>query len=144
MGRHLMRRPPKFVQGFLDRHGKPRWYLRRPGFKRVPLPGLPWSPEFMAAYEAALAETPMEIGARRTVAGTVNAVVVGYFGSAAFHTLAPASQQQYRGIIERFRREHGDKRIALLQRRHVAEILDAKASTPMAARNLLYESRQAA
>lgn len=48
-----MRRPPKFVQGFIDRHGKPRFYLRCAGFKTVPLPGL--LPEFMAAYEEALA-----------------------------------------------------------------------------------------
>jgi len=46
MGPYLMRRPPKFVQGFLDRHGKPRWFFRRPGFKQVPLPGLPSSGEF--------------------------------------------------------------------------------------------------
>jgi hypothetical protein len=78
MGPRVMRRPPKYAQGFLDRHGKPRWYFRRSGFKRVPLPGLPWSPEFMVAYEAALAETPVEIGASRTIAGTINAVVIGY------------------------------------------------------------------
>jgi hypothetical protein len=24
----------------------PRWYFRRPGFKQVPLSGLPWSGEF--------------------------------------------------------------------------------------------------
>jgi hypothetical protein len=53
MGPNLMRRPPKYVQGFIDRHGKSRWYFRRPGFKRTPLPGLPWSPEFMASYEEA-------------------------------------------------------------------------------------------
>jgi hypothetical protein len=41
-----MRRPPKYVQGFIDRHGKARFYFRRPGFKSVSLPGLPWSPEF--------------------------------------------------------------------------------------------------
>jgi hypothetical protein len=54
-------------------------YFRRSGFtKRAPLPGLPWRPEFMEADEAALAETPrLEIGASRTVAETVNAVVVG-------------------------------------------------------------------
>ena len=55
MGPHLMSRPPKFVQGFIDRHGKARFYFRRAGFKAVALPGLPWSPEFMAAYEKALA-----------------------------------------------------------------------------------------
>jgi hypothetical protein len=28
----MMRRLPKFVQSFVDRHGKPRFYFRRPGF----------------------------------------------------------------------------------------------------------------
>jgi integrase len=138
MGPQLMRRPPKFVHVFLDRHGKPRFYFRRPGFKRLPLPGLPWSPEFMEAYQAALAETPrLEIGASRTKPGTVNAVIIGYLGSAAFHNLAPESQRQYRGILERLRRDHGDKRIALLGRRHVMSMLDAKAATPVAARDFL-------
>jgi hypothetical protein len=42
MGSPLMRRPPKYCNGFIDRHGKVRWYFRRAGFKKVPLPGLPW------------------------------------------------------------------------------------------------------
>jgi hypothetical protein len=50
----MMRKPPRFMHGYVDRHGKPRWYLRRRGCPNIPLPGLPWSPEFMAAYEAAL------------------------------------------------------------------------------------------
>jgi hypothetical protein len=138
MGQNLMRRPPKFVHGFIDRHGRPRFYFRRAGFKRAPLPGLPWSPEFMEKYQTALDETPrVEIGAGRTVAGTVNAVVIGYFGSAVFQNLAPASQRHYRGIIERFRCEHGDKRIAKLERRNVMTMLDAKAGTPAAARDFL-------
>mgnify|MGYP001277117115 CR=1 FL=1 len=49
----MMRKQPKYCQGFVDRHGRERWYFRRPGFDRVALPGLPWSPTFMAAYEAA-------------------------------------------------------------------------------------------
>ena len=122
MGPHMMRRPPKYVHGFIDRHGRPRFYFRRAGFKRVPLPDLPWSPEFMEKYQTALDQTPrVEIGAGRTVAGTVNAVVISYFASAAFQNLAPASRQHYCGIIERFRREHGDKRIATL--RLVLELL---------------------
>ena len=35
---------PKYVRGFQDRHGKPRFYFRRKGYKSLPLPGLPWSP----------------------------------------------------------------------------------------------------
>src|SRR5438874_2118990 len=59
MGSHLMRRPPKFVQGFIDRHGKARFYTRRKGFPKTPLPGVPWSPEFTAAYTDALAVKPV-------------------------------------------------------------------------------------
>ena len=31
----------KHVNAFRDRHGRLRYYFRRPGFKSVPLPGLP-------------------------------------------------------------------------------------------------------
>ena len=91
MGRHLMRRPPKFVHGFIDRHGKPRWYFRRAGFKQVRLPGLPWSPEFMAAHELALAGQPAPIGAERVRPGTLRALAVSYFASPAFRTTRPST-----------------------------------------------------
>ena len=85
----------KFVKAYVDRHGKVRHYFRKPGCKPVPLPGLVGSDEFMAAYGQALANTPrVEIAARQTRAGSISAMVVGYFGSADFHNLAPASQQQ--------------------------------------------------
>lgn len=132
-------RLPRYVHGFLDRHGKPRYYLRRPGFKQTPLPGLPWSPTFMAAYEAAMAgeAQTVEIGATRTKPGTVNAAIVGYFQSTSFLSLKPSTRATYRGILERFRAEHGEKRIALLERRHIDKIIAGKASTPTAANNLL-------
>jgi hypothetical protein len=56
-----MRRLPKYVHGFIDRHGKPRFYFRRSGFNKMPLPGLPWAPEFMTAYEQALAGQPVRV-----------------------------------------------------------------------------------
>jgi integrase len=128
----------KFVKAYVDRHGKARYYLRKPGCKSVPLPGLPGSDEFMAAYGAALADTPsVEIAARQTRAGSINAMVVGYLGSADFHNLAPASQQQYRRILEGLRRDYGDLGIASLARKHVVRMLDAKAETPIAARDFL-------
>src|SRR5262245_9384970 len=104
-----MRKPP-YTHGFIDRHGKPRLYFRRPGFAQVPLPGLPWSPEFMAAHEAAMkgeAAPRVEIGASRTMPGTVSALVVAYFGSSQFLSLSPSTQATYRNIIERIRTEHG-------------------------------------
>ncbi len=92
-----MRRPPKFVQAFIDRHGKARFYFRRAGSKSVALPGLPWSPEFMAAYELALgtAARQDEVGVSRTTPGTVNALVVNYYRSDEWKQLTPDTQKRH-------------------------------------------------
>jgi hypothetical protein len=44
----------KYVQSFVSAGGVYH-YFRRRGSPRIPLPGLPGSAEFMAAYQAALA-----------------------------------------------------------------------------------------
>ena len=128
----------KHIHEFVDRHGKARYYFRRHG-KRIPLPGLPGSAEFMAAYAEALAEAPKaEIGSTRTIAGTVNAAVIGYLASGAFQQLAATSQREYRRILEGLRRDHGDRHVDTLERRHVVMMVDAKAAkTPFAARDFL-------
>lgn len=60
-----------------------------------------------------------------------------YHGSAAFQALAADTKNVRRNILERLAAEHGNKRVALLQREHVQRMLDAKAGTPGAARNFL-------
>src|SRR5712671_8191143 len=131
----MKRRNPPMVHEYVDRHGKARFYLRRRGYPKVSLQGLPWSPEFMAAYEGALAGqlVKIELGASRTVAGTLSAVLVSYYQSSAFKDLAQSTQQTRRAILERFRNEHGDKYIAMLRREHLQAILNSK--TPAASRN---------
>src|SRR5882762_2327285 len=131
----MKRRNPPMVHEYVDRHGKARFYLRRRGFPKLSLQGLPWSPEFMAAYEGALAGQPVkiELGASRTVAGTLSAVLVSYYQSSAFKDLAQSTQQTRRAILERFRNEHGDKYIAMLRREHLQAITNKR--TPAAARN---------
>jgi hypothetical protein len=102
----------------------------------VRLPGLPWSPEFMEAYEAAKGgrSATIEIGASRTIPGTVNAAVVSYYQSSAFKDgLAESSRTSRRAILERFRADHGAKRIALMHSAAMQAILNGK--TPAAARN---------
>jgi hypothetical protein len=118
----------KYVHAFCDRHGKVRHYFRRRGCKAIALPGLPGSEDFMAAYSAALARLPdqvTEIGASRTLPGTVNALVVSYYRSAEWNALSADTQKTRRLIIERFRLKHGDKRVALLHRDHILSMLAA-------------------
>jgi integrase len=132
----MKRKNPPFVHGYVDQHGTAKFYLRRAGQPKIRLPGLPWSPEFMAAYEQAKSgqwATP-EAGASRTVAGTVNAALVSYYQSSAFRDgLAESSQKMRRNILERFREEHGDKRIGLLHKKAMQAILNKK--SPAAASN---------
>jgi integrase len=121
-----MRRPPKYVQAFIDRNGKPRFYFRRRGFKSMSLPGLPWSPQFMEAYEAALSVQPLQIGVNKSPTGSVSAAISGYYRDQSFLVLAPSTQKPLRGILEHLRDEHGDKRIALLERQHIVTLLKSK------------------
>jgi len=129
----------RLIKSYIDRHGKVRHYVRRPGHKLVPLPGIPGSDEYMAAYAAAISTaTPhVELGASRTRAGSISAMIIGYLASADFAKLAPATQEQYRRIFERMRREYGNLSVATLERRHVVLMVDAKAQTPVGARDFL-------
>ena len=131
------RRNPPHVQSFIDRNGSARFYYRRPGFPRVPLPGLPWSPTFMAAYEKAASGERLEIAAAKTIPGSVSALAVSFYRSADFTGLGDSTKRTYRGIIERFRAEHGAKRVAHLERRHLQKIVSDRADTPAAANNML-------
>jgi integrase len=126
------------VNSFRNRHGTMVHYFRKRGCKSVRLRGIPGSPEFMAAYAAALGDaTPIVIGADRAKPGTVAATVGLMLGSVAFADLADGTQRLRRNILERFREEHGDKRIATIEQKHMQAMVDAKASTPSAACNFL-------
>jgi integrase len=128
----------RYVHGYIDRHGMPRFYFRRAGFKTVRLPGLPGSEQFLEAYQSALGAAPrMAIAPDRSPTGSVSAAIGGYFASAAFEGLADTSSRMRRRLLEHFRNEHGQKRIAKLERRHIVAMMDAKAKTPGAARVFL-------
>jgi integrase len=133
----------RYVHQWVDKRqggAKARYYFRRPGFNPLPLPGLFGSAEFMQAYEAALAgqalPRPM-LGASRTKAGSIAALVVGYFCSPQFLALKPATQRTYRLILQKFRSEHGDKPMALLTRQHINAMLAQRVVTPAAANHWL-------
>src|SRR5262245_52358718 len=129
MGRRRMTQIKlQYIKEYLDRHGKVRRYFRRPGCKEKPLPGIPGSDEFMAAYQAALAEsTPLEIGAGRFNPKSMDALITAYLKSDAFaKALAGETQRMRRNILDRFRTKHGGKMVRTLERRHVVAMLEKK------------------
>ena len=131
---------PKHCAWNYDRHGKRRVRFRKAGFSTY-LAGIPWSEDFMRQYAAALegvkAQVSNGVGVGRTHPGSFNALCVSYYRSPEFRGLQESTQTLRRNIIERFRREHGDKPISRLGRGHIKDIIGDKADTPEAANNLL-------
>jgi integrase len=143
---------PKHCGWNTDRHGKRRVRFRKAGFTTY-LTGTPWSEEFMRQYAAALDGVKAQasnVGAGRTVAGTVNALVAAYLdplSSSPFKTGASETKRTRRNILENFRKAYGDKplfradnsgrRTMLLTREHMQRIVNEKAGTPFAQRNFL-------
>ena len=137
----------RYVEEFIDRHGKPHRYFRRAG-KRVRLPGLPGSAEFMAAYQAALDGVTLpkvEAVTPRTAPGTVHWLVSAYLSSPTFTALAPETRRTRANILENFRKTGGEKRIFIavngepkmvLTRQLLQPIVNKKSITPFAQRNL--------
>jgi hypothetical protein len=78
----------------------------------------------MAVYESALAGAPALIGADRHDPGIVDAVVTSYLNSQSFGELAAATQRMRRALLKRFCAEHGHKRLAMMEPRHVAKLLE--------------------
>ncbi len=132
-----------YVQEFVDRHGKVRRYFRRNG-KRTPLPGSPGSREFRLAYEAAMAGNWDDAGAvdkDTSPPGSMSRLIALYYSSATFKGLEPITQSSYRNEIEKIRRDHGDKRVAMLRREHVKKLFAEKADKPGAANKFLRHMR---
>ena len=136
-----MMKRPKHVHGFIDRHGRARFYFRRPGYKSVALPGLPWSPTFMAAYEAALTgQPPRMTEPPKAKPGCFAALAKSYFASPAYKGMQTSTKDVYRNAIERWCKskdsngtEVGTLGAATLRRDHVVTMMEAKRDKPESA-----------
>src|SRR5262249_18750165 len=116
----------KFVQGFIDHTGKPRYYFRKRGSARIPLPGIVGSAEFMQAYAEALAAAPVPIGtSKRSKPGSVSTAIAAFYDSQAFRSLTGGTPAKRRAILERFREEYGDRRLASLPKEFIVALLDS-------------------
>jgi integrase len=143
---------PKHCCWATDRHGTRRVRFRKSGFSCY-LTGTPWGEDFMRQYAAALDGVKAQasnIGAGRTVAGTVAALVADYLdptSGSPFKTCAAETQRTRRNILEAFREAYGDLplyrtnasglRTMVLTREEMQRIVNRKVATPFAQRNLL-------
>lgn len=131
---------PHGCKRYVDHTGEVRTYYRHTK-PPTALPGLPYSREFMAAYEVAVASrgtpAPVVIGAGRTKPGSLNAGLVKYYGSTAFtNDLAKSTQGQARALLDRWRKDRGDYPLRDLQHKHLQAFV-SKLASPSVQRNML-------
>lgn len=132
-----MKKRPPHVSMYRDRHGKVRWRFRKRGLNEAQTVLAFDEPEWWDWYFSALKGATRQVGAERTVAGTFNALIVAYYESTDWKGLKKATQTSRRREIERFRAEHGEKRVRDLQVHHIVRMMDRKANLPGAANNRL-------
>ena len=132
----MKRRNPRHVHSYKIGTAE-EWrgsYLRRPGHKkvrlRVPEEVLTWSPSFAAAYEAAMAELPARPRSALTAPSLAPSMRRWSVTTAQPPSmgLPKSTQASRRAILERFRNDHGDKRVALMHADALQNILNGKSA----------------
>lgn len=150
----MPRRLPKYCREYRDRHGKLRIEYRRKGERTVRLHGLPWTPEFMAQYERALAgdqHGPLANSNGKIVPGTWRWLCIQYFQSADFLRLSDRTRIVRRRILEATCEEpvspgspitFADFPISKMTRKAIKVLRDRKMEKPEAANGRLKAIRQ--
>jgi integrase len=93
------RLPPGCIED-RDRHGNIRIYFRAKGRAKVRIRGTPWTPEFMANYEAAKGD-PVPTQRKGIISGTWRWLCVRYFVECAdYIRLDARTKRVRRGILE--------------------------------------------
>lgn len=123
-----------YIHRYRDRHGHERLYFRRSGYPKVALPPVT-SERFLDAYNKAntLPGKP-HVG---ILPGSIAALCREYERSANFIQLADSTRREMGYVIGKLIREHGEKRLVHLERRHILGWKDALAKKPGAANKLL-------
>lgn len=127
-------------QPSIDRHGKPRWRLRRTvkGVKiDTYLPGPYGSTAFRAAYEAAVSGGATVQSNRRADPYTFDWLIERYLVSPRFQNISAGYKRNLSLEIERFRRDYGKGDFRSLTADQVERIIAKKRDTPASANKLL-------
>lgn len=104
--------------------GNPRFYLRRPGEKPMPMPDAPKdSPKFIKAWSDAMEGKAVLSPRRKPASGTIGAGVLAYLASDHFLALAPNTRGARRSLLDAIYAKYGRGLMADLEPRHIRQDL---------------------
>lgn len=135
-------RPP-YLQRHLTRHGSVIWYVKPPKRARVRIRGVYGTPEFMDAYQAAMAgKTPRAAKApHKAPSGTLGWLIARYRETVAWTSLGAATRRQRENVFKHVIKASGDLPFADVSRKHIVAGIDRRRETPAAARHFLETMR---
>lgn len=136
-----MPRPrPLHVQRERTRHGRVVWYVRRDRGGRVRIKADYGTPEFEAAYQAAISgDTAPTRG--KVPAGSLAWLIERYRETATWLGLSEATRRQREGIFKQVIATAGDKPIARITTDKIIAGRERRAATPYQARHFLEAMR---
>ena len=131
-----------YLHIYKDRHDKQRCYYRPPNGKKItlrarPIGSLEWQQQYHAAVNGQPLPGVIGVGAERSPAGSVNAVIADILASPWWQKLAKKSKNNYQTAFNFLREKIGDHEVALIRRRQIKELLGQKAETYGAYNSLL-------
>lgn len=124
---------PKYVDCFVDRYGRSHYFFRVNHGPRTPLPGLPWSPTFMRAHEAALVAHEAAkgtIGKGKLVPRSLGELTTLWTSTAAYRDLKPVTQKALLRLVKWIQSEHGHRLVPEMRRPHIDKLLAVWADRP--------------
>jgi integrase/recombinase XerD len=130
----------KYLSCDRDINGNLRFYVRVRGRRKIRIKATPLTQEFMTEYHSALSEIEQDHETKKyrsPAAGSFGHACLALYASANFKALDESTQKRYRGVLDEICKNHGNKPIALIQRKHVLMLRDEKAATPGQAKTLL-------
>lgn len=136
-----MPRPrPPHLHKQTSRHGKTVWYFRQGHGPRIRMPGEYGSPEFTAAYKAAIYGGAKPAG-QKIDAKSLQWLADQYRKSADWSDLGAATRRQRENIFIHVLETAGHLPFEAIGRRQIMEGIDKRRETPFAGRHFLYSMR---
>jgi integrase len=133
----------KYLVEDRDRHGNVRRYVRQRGKPKVRVRGMPGTPEFMTAYQAALSANAATTGEpnrrkpyQHAPVGSFGHTCLAYYASTEFKGLDDKTRHWRRKALDKICVQHGHRSIAM-ERKHIRVLRDELGATPAAAHQRL-------
>jgi integrase len=101
----------------------------------------PGSEGFRNDYAECLANRLPSAGIDKVKPGSIAKLIAIYYASPEFRGLRESTQKVFRGDLERFKAQDGDRRVSHLKRHHLKAIIGEMADRPNAANNLIKRLR---